>query len=244
MTSKNELRAAREEILTEDRERLGDPPSTETILAYSRGELSGDEEARVRELLACYPELAGALTIPFGESDPPLPEQVIARQWRSFRQQLPVPHPVPWIWPASAALAAVLALTFGALLWQAQSEFARPRVIAAEQILNSHAERGGRGGATTVLSADAGDVLLIASLNNQPRFAAYRIDVTEVAGTTRRQRWSTIAAMHAYDDGLRILIPPATLKPGEYEIVVYGIEAGSPRQLARYPVRVERRQDH
>jgi hypothetical protein len=239
MTSRNDLKVVRDEIVSADRRRLGDPPSVDEVLSYSRGELSAAAEARVRELLACYPELADALTIPFGEPGESLPDEVIAHQWKSFREQLPTPRPRR-VWQAATAMAAALALTFGALLWNALQELREPRAIAAEHVLDTSPERGGRGGAETILLADAGDVVLTAPLHDHPEFPRYRVDVLEIAGASRRQRWSTTTT--ARDPHvLRVLIPGGSLEPGEYELVVNGLSGERPHELVRYGIRVEKR---
>lgn len=221
---------------THDRTAAGEPPTTDELLAYSRGELPAHEAARVHRLLAQYPELAHALTVPFDGEGDALPDEVVDRQWRSFRRRHLVRRR-PLVWQASTAVAAALALTFGALFLTARRELDEPRVIAAEQILQSGDDRGSRGGAETVLSENSGDVVLIASLSGQPVFPRYRVDVT-ARGTLR---WSAIFPARGDGDLLRILIPSNALDPGTYAIALYGIDDGRIQKLIEYPVRVEAR---
>ena len=60
MITKSDLKAVFDQMTAEERQRLPEPPTVEEMLAYRRGELSADEESRVRELLICYPELLRA----------------------------------------------------------------------------------------------------------------------------------------------------------------------------------------
>src|SRR5260370_31105605 len=89
---KSDWQAASRELMAEARARLGPPPTAEEMLAYTRGELSEKEEARVRELLVCYPELARSLPEPFpsegalpGDSDF-LTDAEVANHWASVQR--------------------------------------------------------------------------------------------------------------------------------------------------------------
>lgn len=235
--SNSDLKAVRDEILAADRRRFDTAPSNKTILAYWRGDLSGDEEDNVRELLACHPELAQAIAIPFG-SDEALPHAIVDRQWTEFRARM-LPTPRRFIWQASTAIAATLALTFGALFWDARNALLAPRSIVAEQLLESSSTPEARGGAATILSADTGDVVLHISLHGVPRFASYRVDIMEISGREAYRRWSVDTQTGAQEDVLRILIPGGSLKPGQYELVTYGLEDTNSKELHRHPIRVD-----
>jgi hypothetical protein len=84
MIMKSDLQAVLDELRTEDRRTRAEPPTAEEMLAYRAGELSGDEEARVRELLICWPELLRALMTPYpDDDDASLPAEVVERQCRT-----------------------------------------------------------------------------------------------------------------------------------------------------------------
>src|SRR5436309_6784429 len=92
MTTKSELSAANRDLIAEKRASLGDPPSAEEMLAYTRGELAPGEEARIRELLIAYPDLARTLTAPFPEGAEPdhpdyLSEHEFARHWKALQKR-------------------------------------------------------------------------------------------------------------------------------------------------------------
>jgi len=100
--------AADRELLAEGRQRLGDPPTDDELLAFSRGELKGEEASRIRELLCCYPALARAVAMPFPEEIRPgdpdfLPDDVLEQDWAALEARLaaepPVPAPAPTLVP-------------------------------------------------------------------------------------------------------------------------------------------------
>ena len=66
MTTKSDWDAVRQDMTAEQRRKPGEPPAIEEMLAYSRGELSGEDAQRVQAWLAANPEMAQALTQPVG----------------------------------------------------------------------------------------------------------------------------------------------------------------------------------
>ncbi|MFP5246849.1 MAG: hypothetical protein ACLGH0_09150, partial [Thermoanaerobaculia bacterium] len=123
MNTKSDWRAVHQQMMADDRRKLGEPPTVEELRAYQRGELSKGEEERIQELLVCYPELVRMLTEPFptegaepGDPDY-LSDEEYAKHWAvlqkkmqpnggrvvSFRHYLPT------------ALAASIAIVFGLL---------------------------------------------------------------------------------------------------------------------------------
>src|SRR5262245_53707110 len=118
-----------------------EPPTSEEMLAYVRGELSEAEEERFRDRLIGYPELVRTLTAPFpadgakpGDDDY-LSDQEYARHWTAMQQRMshnnvvPIRHAAARVWQSVAAIAAALNVVFGALYWQAHVELGQPRVI-------------------------------------------------------------------------------------------------------------------
>ena len=124
MTTKSELSAANRELMSENRLTIGEPPTAEEVLAYTRGELGPDEEAQIRERLMAYPELVRTLTTPFPEGAEPdhpdyLSDHEFARHWKALQKRRQRPDGGLQFWRAFGAIAAVLAVVFGALLWLA-----------------------------------------------------------------------------------------------------------------------------
>ena len=95
MIKRNVWEATYRELIAEGRKRLGEPPSTEALLAYARGELDPKESARLRELLVHYPEVARDLVAPFPSpqelqpGDPGwLSDDVLASDWHVLQARL------------------------------------------------------------------------------------------------------------------------------------------------------------
>lgn len=220
MITKSDLEAVLAEMNAEDRARLGEPPTAEEMLAYRNGELSAEEEARVRALLVCYPELARALVTPFE------PEHRVLQ----FRH-------------AWTALAAALALLFGALFWHAESnarrlanELSTPRVSDFE-LLMPDGQRG-PGEASATLTAQGESFLLGVPLINEPNFDTYRLEIADTAATAPRTLWSSGPLHRGANDTFAILVPRAFLPPGKYAVVLHGVSGARDERLTSYAFRV------
>lgn len=240
MITKSDWQAVHAQLLAERRSRLGDPPTVEEMLAYANGELSKDDEERVRALLVGYPELLRALHADFDEDDSgeALPPAVVNRQWNAFRRNIARPETgrVLQFWRATAAIAAVLAVTFGALLWRAQSQLDEPGLMTP-QTLYLEPEGGLRGGSDVpkTIEPTADLFLLNIPLRNEQHFDSYRIDI---AAANARKPLRSLEAQRPEDDLFTVVVRRAFLPAGAYEAVVYGVDGAGTRQIARYPFRV------
>jgi hypothetical protein len=239
MITKSDWQAVHARLLAERRRGLGDPPTVEEMLAYANGELSKEYEERVRAALVSYPELLRALHADFDEDDggEQLPQEVLDRQWRGFSAAPAESGRVVQFWRATAAIAAALALTFGALLWRAQSQLDEPR-LSTWQTLYLEPEGGRRGDPITpkTFAATADLFLLNIALLDERHFDGYRIDIV-AAANAEKPVWSRSAA-RPEDDTFTLVIPRKALPPDSYEAVVYGVDGKATRQIARYAFRV------
>lgn len=205
---------ARREIAAADRKRLGDPPTAEEMLAYTRGELPAAEEQRIHELLAAYPELARTLAAPFPDDDGGLiSEQELDKRWAQFGWRARASRPrAPYAW---TALAAAIALVFAGLYFQAAIEQNRPRAISiSEHLVLPDGHRGG-GSTATVLKPDGDAVLLRVALMDDRPLSTYRVELKK----DERTLWTGTAAP-SHDGTLPILVPRAFLEPGNYQLLV------------------------
>jgi len=227
MITKSELETLLEELNCEDRERLGDPPSVEEMLAYMRGELAEPEEERVRALLVAYPELARAL-VQMSDEDVDVD---VDRQLAAFNSERRVVQ-----FPAIvAAIAAALALAFGVLLWRAESRLGQPRVAWDVNLLTPDGRRGGP--ESPIVLQPAGDSFLIETpLPSGPAFKEYRLDIVE--GEAGGTLWRSSALRRSDSDSFALLVPRRFLKPGKYRVVLYGVDGGHEEKLATYSVQV------
>jgi hypothetical protein len=182
MTNKSEWQDANRRLAADQREKLGDPPTAEEMLAYSRGEMSTEEEERIRDLLVAYPELARMYSAPFPEEpEAGVSKEAIEESWRNVQGRLgvtvmPVRARVRNYIPTT--IAAALALVFLGLYMQAESrarDIARscniPRVLGAPQELDPDGNRGPAAG--TLLRKDGEAYLLKPHIINQVRYPHY-----------------------------------------------------------------------
>jgi hypothetical protein len=233
MIRKSDWQAVQDEMIAEDRRSLGEPPTGEEMLAYSRGELAPEEEARVRALLVAYPELARALTAPFpaeGEEEV-LPEEV-SRRWKSFQTQIRPEEKkgkVLQFWRASFALAATLALVFGGLLWRESRD--EPRVLGDARELFADGQRGGASSPVTLDAAGTPTVLIV-PLFGAGSFERYRL---ELVGANDRVLWRSGLLKRPADDAFRIEV---SLDEGDYRVVLVGVDGTREQRLDTYPLRV------
>src|ERR1044071_6531231 len=122
MANKSDWQKAGRRLGAEQREKLGDPPTADELLAYSRGELSESEEERIQDLLVAYPELArmyGA-SLP-EEGEPGISKEEIGAGLQDVKRRLgttPAPRRRVWHY-LPTTIAAALALIFFGLYVQA-----------------------------------------------------------------------------------------------------------------------------
>ncbi|HET8773669.1 MAG TPA: hypothetical protein VFP80_07755 [Thermoanaerobaculia bacterium] len=238
MIRKSDWQAVQDEMIAEDRRTLGEPPTAEEVLAYSRGELAPEEEARVRSLLVAYPELTLALTAPFpAEDGEDVPEEEVSRRWESFRAQVRPQEKdektgkVLPFWRASFALAATLALVFGGLLWHQSRP--GPRMVGEVRELFAG---GQRGGSSRPVTLDAGTpAVLMVPVYATGSFQGYRL---KLVGANDRVLWRSGLLERPADDAFHIDVPGDWLDAGDYRVVLYGIQGTREQELDAYPLRV------
>lgn len=254
MVTKSELQKANEQMMAERRAALGDPPTTETLLAYSRGELASAEEERVRELLAAYPELARGIAEPFprsgaapGEADY-LDDGELAVRWAALQQRMhgesegtPV---VRFHRRIELALAAMLVLAFGGILLQAQAnrrmahQLELPRVWQPQQLLPD-GRRGPESGSPSLLANDDA-YMLEPSLIAADRYPHYRAELLDTTSNPPDPRWNSGPSLELRENNtFAILVPGRFLSSGHrYQLVIYGVGDTAEERLAGYTFRV------
>jgi hypothetical protein len=241
MTTKSEFAAANRDLMAEDRLSIGEPPSAEEVLAYSRGELTLDAEARIRERLIAYPELVRTLTAPFPEGAEPdhpdyLSDHEFARHWKALQKRrqprvrgLQFSH-------AFGAIAAALAVVFGMLLWRAETKLKKPQAVWEQQDLYPDGRRGVEGAPKT-LTANGESYLLVPALGSEVTADELRADIVDAANPSRTV-WSGDAVRRTSSGSFVILVPRDSLKPGTYRLMVYGVTGEREEPLNSYTFRV------
>ena len=131
-----------------------------------------------------------------------------------------------------SAIAATLAVVFGALFWNARSELTKPRLIADEQVLLPDGRRGGDDDGFVKLTADGDSFLLAASLINEPAFDNYRIEILDPSANPPTIVWSSKPAPRLPDDSVTILVSRTFFRPGKYKLVLYGVNGTREERLS------------
>lgn len=210
MITKHDWDAALDEWMFAERERLGGPPTPEEVVAYTRGELSGSDAARVRALLVYYPELT-----PLLGATPRAP-----RRWRRLGRYVPL---------AAGVLIALLAML-------APRRGDEPYVHEVHHELQPLRTRGARApSAVHELPRGPERYLLSLTLLHEEDFAAYRLDLVDERG---RVVWTTSAAPPE-DGTIALSLPRSRIAGGTFRIDVSGIDARQrARLLESFRIRI------
>lgn len=245
MNTKSEWQSVHQQLMADERRRL-QPPTAEEMLAYTRGELTAEEEASIQERLACYPELARTLTAEFpsegaepGEADY-LSDEEYAVHWKRLQARMRpaakegrvVQFP-RWI----AGIAAAIAIATSVAWWQATIKLAQPRIVGDQQVLYPDGRRGAQ--QTVALTGSGESVLLAVPLIGQHDFANYRLELVETR--TKRTLWKSGPLGPPPDETFAIVVPRRFLQPGVYQIAVYGVSGATEEPLATYSFRAPAR---
>jgi hypothetical protein len=230
--------------MAKNRLAIGEPPTAEEVLAYTRGELGPDEEACIRERLIAYPDLVRTLTTPFPEgADPDHPDYLsdheFARHWKALQKRRRPSDSGLQFWRAFGAIAAAVAVVFGALLWRAEMQLKQPVAISEQQDLYPEGQRGS-GGQPNTLTTSGESYLLVPSLPSDLAADKLRAEIVDAANPSRTV-WSGKSVPRTANGSFVILVPREFLKPGTYRLVVYGIAGERQEPLSSYTLRVPAR---
>ncbi|PYQ31750.1 MAG: hypothetical protein DMF56_01180 [Acidobacteria bacterium] len=239
MANKSDWQEASRRLTAEQREKLGDPPTAEELLAYNRGELSESEEERIRDLLVAYPELARMYGAPLpSEPAAGISEEEITAGLRDVKQRLGItPASRRRVWHyIPTTIAAALALIFFGLYVQAENrarDHERPRLLGAPQLLFPGGNRGPS--TATVLRKDGEAYLLQLKLANAIHYPHYSIELYD----KDELLWSTPSAEPDQEDTFQIAIPPTFLRPNRtYHLRIFGTDGETERHAGSYELAV------
>jgi hypothetical protein len=240
MANKSEWQEANRLLMAEQQKNLGDPPTAEEMLAFHRGELSAEEEERIRELLVAYPEVARMHGAEFPqESESEVTDETIAAGLQDLQRRLSAPvvtqrPPARFYIPTT--IAAALALLFFGLYVQAESRARdrnrEPYVLGLPQELDSDATRGSA--SATILTKDGDAYWLRPRLLTQVHFASYSIELHDKKGPL----WIGHNAEPDMDGYFQIVIPHGFLHAGRnYQVRIFGLDGNTRREVGSYDVR-------
>lgn len=243
MITKDEGQIINRALMADDRRRVGEPPSPDEMLAYKRGELSPEEEERMRERLVCYPELLRALIaeFPSEEAQPGDPDYLSDIEFARHKARLPKAASARRFdfRTAFSAVAATLVLLLGGFLWRAEWLLRQPRAWDA-QVLQSDNSRGiGESQALTIGGADS--VLLFVPFNDEREFDTYRLDLQDASSDPPRPLWRKDDLRHTGDVAISVAVPTTLLKAGRYRIVLHGVNGTRDDIIGTYTFHVPAR---
>jgi hypothetical protein len=239
MIDRNDWQAVHDAMIADDRAKLGAPPTVNELLAYERGELSKEDADRVQQLLIAYPELARAYATPFPSDDANLPEDVIDRQWQAFRRTVHPPGRVLPFWRASAAIAAMLAVVLGAMLWQTRKDMLQPHIVLEPHILTPDGVRGLGSEPNYTLTPVGGPLLVVVSLIGSSDYDMYRLELVDA--DSHRRIWSSEPLRAPASSSFDVEIPSRALAPGTYRIIAWGLRGSAQERVATYTIEVRQR---
>ena len=241
MMNRSDWNAVRDTLIADDRAKLGDPPTVDELLAYERGELSQEDADRVQQLLIAYPELARAYAAPFPADDTGLPADVIDRQWNAFRADKRDGSGqgarVLQFWRAAAAIAATVAIVFGATLWQTRRELLRPHILPEAAVLTPDGRRG-LAEQPFAITPTGDSVLLVVSIIGPTDYETYRLEL--IRGDSHKLVWSSDPLRDTSSHSFNVEVPSRALPAGTYQVIAYGLRGNAREEVATYTVDVRR----
>jgi hypothetical protein len=141
----------------------------------------------------------------------------------------PAGRPGRWFWGplvASAALNLALLAGFGL-------ERLHPSAAMEPQFYRSFGVPAAARGSQVAISVPAGAHFFGARFDLPPgqRFESFRYQVLDAKGTSRSSR--SLAALGDDDTELELLVPVASLDPGDYVLVLHGLQQGNSTEIGR-----------
>lgn len=224
--------------------RHDEPPTSDEMLAYQRGEMTAEEEARFRDRLIEYPDLVRTLVAEFPEPAEPgeadyLSDDEFAKHWAAMQSRMPRRGAAVYFWPSMTSIAATLALVFGALFWSYAAERRQPNIsIFEDDYLVAGPSRGTGDDAKTVPLRD-GQYVFVPVIGDQRPFESYRIEIRDANVSPPRSLWSRAGFQRTAKSTVIVTVPRTFLTPGRrYELALYGTLGPREEPLGIYDVRV------
>lgn len=247
MAEQNELDAVYRDLIAKGRERVGEPPSPETLVAYSRGELPESEAEKVRESLAYYPDLAEALAEGEQKADdasPYLSKAQLDADWQALQRKLNV-RPMParrpsrtWQWATAASLA--LTVVCAAMWLRTWSDLHRPHTGVQRIEVFDDSARGRALPRTIQPGPDTRFLVLTLTFAAPITTDDFRAEIVDLHSTDPRAIWSSSIG-RGQDGTFTIELPATFLRPGPYRIDLY--EGNQREPVATYSVNVAKSSD-
>ncbi len=244
----DELKAAARAVMAARRERLGDPPTPERLLAYKDGLLDDVERQEVEEKIAAFPEAARALAdleafpdVDAAEGVEEISDEELAAHWLRFHERITTgearPAEVieiaerkalaPRRWPSLSRLAAAAILAFGLGLGSGlviDRAVREPLPPAAVNVTIAYPEPEGtaaeRSSVPTVveLPESAGAWVLVLGLVDGPAGADYSATIEDPQGV---EVWTADGLRPTAAGTFHLVFRRDFLPPGDYRLSLH-----------------------
>ena len=247
------LDAALRNLAEQKRRTLTSHPSPQELAAYHAGELPPEAEARILDHLSICPEcsdllldLSGIADLKPPEGMPELTDEQVEQDWQALRAKMrkeeperapapvvpirtagPPPKPDRGYWlPIAASLLAVLGLSFGLYQSTQGGRPWSPEIVPLTNEVQRSAED-----AIEHINSGIGAILSL-YFDAEAIYPEYE---AEIVGQV------TVKVTPPKEEGLPValVIPRGYLKPGVYEIQLYGVNGGQRTPLESYDIQVD-----
>ncbi|HEX3068745.1 MAG TPA: hypothetical protein VHX14_09210, partial [Thermoanaerobaculia bacterium] len=138
-----------------------------------------------------------------------------------------------------AAIAATVAIVFGAMLWQTRAEQLRPHVLPEAAILTPDGRRGGTEQPQAAITPSGDSLLLVVSLAGATDYETYRLELINT--DSHKRLWTSEPLPATISNSFNVEIPSRGLPPGTYQVIAYGLRGNAHEQVATYTMGVRRR---
>lgn len=242
MTTKSDWERAYQEILDRARDRVGEPPTPQQLVAYHEGRLSPDEEERIRELLAYYPALAEALQDDDGDDEPPLlTNEELEADWRSLQRKMKPAPPVrvfaaPAVrrWQLATAASFAAAMVLGALYLRSvdtigslRAKIQEPGSNVEHLLILEGVSRGPASAKPVRLVSSTTRIVISLALDEEVTAREFHVALINLDATPPRTLWQ--APIVRGDDGtFSFEVPRSFLRAQTYGVRLYGDDAQRP----------------
>lgn len=254
MGEHREWETAYRETIERGRMRVGDPPTPEELIAWSRGELPESEAERVRERLGYYPDLAAALAEDDEavEDEPPiLTREQLQTDWELIQQRMasPVrPHVAAAMSTTQAArwsqwttvVPVLTTLLFAGLFVRSRltidalhAEIEKPKENVERVELHSTVPRGPASARPIVLQPSTKHLVLGLNVAEDVRADAFRVAIRDLEAEPPAIVWKS-AITRGSDGTFTIEIPRTFLTSRTYQIDLFASTSAEP--IATYTI--------
>lgn len=245
------LDAALRHLAEQQRQSLTSHPTPQELASYHAGELPPEAESRLLDHLAVCRDCSDLLLDLSGFADlkppagvPELTDEQVEEDWQELRARMrkeaaPLAEVVPirtagpaakperaypvWL-PVAASLLAVLGFSFGLYQSVQLGKLSRPRVMPV--ISSGNVERGES--SELIISARDGGLVYLDS-DPDVSYPAYEAELVRDDEVLARVPVGAIA-----HESVPLLVP-GPLKPGTYEVRLFGVSGGQRKPSMTYP---------